>query len=153
MGIAVTLHVLSVVIWVGGMFFAYLALRPALAAEEPLLRARIWAGVFRRFFGWVWVAVIVILASGLYMLFVNLGGFAQAPLFVHAMFGLGLLMMLLFAHVYFAPYRRLQRGLAAGDASVTGKALSQIRLLIAINLVLGIIVIIVAMTGTFAFFS
>ena len=36
MGIAITLHLLSVVVWVGGMFFAYLALRPALAGHDVL---------------------------------------------------------------------------------------------------------------------
>lgn len=153
MGIAITLHVLSVVIWVGGMFFAYLALRPAIAGHEALARARIWVEVFRRFFPWVWACVAVLLASGFYMILVNLGGFAQAPMFVHLMLGLGIVMMLLFAHVFFAPYRRLQRALADGNEEEAKKSMNQIRRLIAVNLTLGVIVIVVAMTGTFSFFS
>ncbi|HEX5340738.1 MAG TPA: CopD family protein [Gammaproteobacteria bacterium] len=153
MGIAVTLHVLSVTIWVGGMFFAYLALRPALSEHDTLARARIWTAVFRYFFTWVWACIVVLLATGFYMILVNLGGFSETPAYVHAMMGLGILMMLLFAHVFFAPYRRLRRALAAGDEAVAGKAMNQLRVLIAINLILGLIVIVVAMTGAFSFFS
>jgi uncharacterized membrane protein len=153
MGIAITLHVLSVVIWVGGMFFAYMALRPALADHDVLSRARIWSEVFRRFFPWVWASILILLASGFYMILVNLGGFAQTPIFVHVMMGLGILMMLLFAHVFFAPYRRLRRAAAAADEAGAKKSMNQIRKLIAVNLTLGMIVIVVAMTGTFSFFS
>ncbi|HET7396543.1 MAG TPA: CopD family protein [Gammaproteobacteria bacterium] len=153
MGIAITLHILSVVIWVGGMFFAYLALRPALADQDALSRARIWAAVFKRFFPWVWASIVVLLATGFYMILVNLGGFAQAPMFVQVMMGLGILMMLLFAHVFFAPYKRLRRAGTAGDEAAAKKSMNQIRILIAVNLTLGVIVIIVAMTGTFSFFS
>lgn len=153
MGIAVTLHLLSAVIWVGGMFFAYLALRPALAEQDTLTRARIWVAVFRRFFPWVWASIAVLLATGFYMILVNMGGFAQAPMFVQIMMGLGILMMLLFAHVFFAPYQRLRRAADAGDEAVAKKSMNQIRMLIAINLSLGVIVIMVAMTGTFSFFS
>jgi uncharacterized membrane protein len=153
MGIAITLHILSVVIWVGGMFFAYLALRPALADQDALSRARIWAAVFKHFFSWVWASIVVLLATGFYMILVNLGGFAQAPMFVQVMMGLGILMMLLFAHVFFAPYKRLRRAGTAGDEAAAKKSMNQIRILIAVNLTLGVIVIIVAMTGTFSFFS
>lgn len=153
MGIAITLHILSVMIWVGGMFFAYLALRPALADQDALLRARLWVAVFQRFFPWVWGSIAVLLATGFYMILVNLGGFAQAPVFVHLMMGLGILMMLLFAHVFFAPYKRLRRAATANDEAATKKSLNLIRILIAVNLTLGVIIIIVAMTGTFSFFS
>lgn len=153
MGIAITLHVLSAVIWVGGMFFAYLALRPALSGLDPLSRARIWVGVFQRFFPWVWSCIVVLLATGLYMMLFNLDGFAHAPVFVHIMLGLGILMILIFAHVYFAPYRRLRSAAASSDEPAARKSMRQIRILIAVNLSLGLIVIAVAMLGMFAFFS
>ncbi|MGH8370110.1 MAG: CopD family protein, partial [Gammaproteobacteria bacterium] len=130
MGIAITLHILSVMIWVGGMFFAYLALRPALAEQDALTRAGIWVTVFKRFFPWVWGSIAVLLATGFYMILVNLGGFAQAPMFVQLMMGLGILMMMLFAHVFFAPYKRLRRATTAGDEAGTKKSLNQIRILI-----------------------
>lgn len=151
MQIPIFLHVLGVVVWVGGMFFAYVCLRPVAAQSlEPPQRLRLWDGSFRRFFPWVWASVAVILASGLYMIWL-MGGFGAAPLYVHAMFGIGLAMMLIFFHVYFAPYRRLQRAVAAQDWKAGGAALAQIRKLVGTNLTLGIITITVATLGPLLF--
>lgn len=147
MQIAVFLHVLSVTVWVGGMFFAYICLRPVAAQVlEPPQRLRLWEGTFARFFPWVWAAVALILASGLYMIML-MGGFAAAPLHVHAMFGVGLLMMLIFFHVYFAPYRRLRRAVAVQDWKAGGAALGQIRKLVGTNLALGAVTITIATIG------
>ena len=140
------LHVLSVVIWVGGMFFAYMALRP-IAAErlEPPQRLSLWEGVFSRFFPWVWASVALILGSGLYMM----AAIGKPPIPVALMFVLGVIMMLLFAHVFFAPFKRLKRAVAAKDWAAGGAALGQIRKLIAINLTLGILTITVATLGNY----
>lgn len=140
------LHVLSVVIWVGGMFFAYMALRPA-AAEclEPPQRLSLWDGVFSRFFPWVWASVTLILGSGLYMMAM----IGKPPMHVALMFVLGVVMMLLFAHVFFAPYKRLKRAVAAKDWPAGGAALGQIRKLIAINLTLGLVTVAVATLGMY----
>lgn len=147
MKILVFLHLLSVTVWVGGMFFAYMCLRPVAAQVlEPPLRLRLWDGTFARFFPWVWAAVALILGSGLYMIML-LGGFAAAPLYVHAMFAVGLVMMLVFLRVYFAPYQRLRRAVAAGDWKAGGAALGQIRRLVGINLLLGAITIMIATLG------
>jgi uncharacterized membrane protein len=147
--IALLLHLLAVVIWVGGMFFAYMALRPAAAQTlEPPQRLPLWAATFDRFFPWVWLSVMVLLASGLYLI-AQLGGFAAVGGYVHAMFGLGVLMMLIFAHVFFAPYKRLRKGVAAQEWKPAGAALSQIRVLIGINLSLGLTNIVVVLIGKF----
>jgi len=140
------LHVLSVVVWVGGMFFAYMALRPVAASVlEPPQRLTLWAGVFGKFFPWVWGAVALILASGLHML-MKLGG-ATAPHYVFTMLALGVAMMMIFAHVFFAPYGRLKRAVAAQDWKAGGAALGQIRKLIGINLSLGLLTIAAVFVG------
>jgi uncharacterized membrane protein len=150
MATAVTLHVLGVVIWVGGMFFAYMALRPVAASQlEPPIRLALWVGVFNRFFPWVWGAVILILATGLWMLLAYFGGFKGAALYIHAMFGLGIVMMLLFMHVYFAPYRRLRSAVQLEDWSAGGAQLAQIRKIIGINTVIGLVVIAIASGGRY----
>ncbi len=150
MGIAVLLHVVAVVVWVGGMFFAYMALRPVAASElEPPQRLRLWAGVFARFFPWVWAAVALIMATGLWMVFAVFGGIGSSGLYIDLMLGIGVVMMLIFFHVFFAPYKRLQRAVAAEDWPAGGKALGQIRLLIGINLVLGLITVVIASGGRF----
>lgn len=151
--IAIALHVLAAVVWVGGMFFAYMAARPVLAELDTPLRAKLWVGIFRRFFPWVWVSVATLLATGTYMVFDGFGGFAQAPAYVDAMMGLGVVMMALFGHVYFAPYRRLQRALADKDDALAMRSMRQIRLMIAVNLSLGLAVILIAMLGSYATFN
>ena len=146
MQIAYLLHVLGIVVWVGGMFFAYLALRPVAASVlEPPQRLTLWAGVFDRFFPWVWLSVVLILATGLYLLTV-FGGLA-APHYALAMLALGVVMMLIFGHVFFAPYKKLKRAVAAQDWKAGAAALGLIRTLIGINLTIGLVTIAVVFVG------
>ncbi len=151
MQIPIFLHVLGVTVWVGGMFFAYVCLRPAAALLlEPPQRLRLWDGAFDRFFPWVWTAVAFILMSGLYMIWL-MGGFADSPHHVHVMFLLGLVMMAIFAWVYFGPYRELKRQVAAQDWKQAGAALARIRRLVGVNLTLGIITITIGTLGPLFF--
>jgi uncharacterized membrane protein len=138
------LHILGVTVWVGGMFFAYMTLRPvaAIALEAPQ-RLQLWAGVFGKFFFWVWIAIALILGSGLAMMAV----IGKPPAYVTLMFVLGVVMMLIFAHVFFAPYKRLKRAVVAQDWSAGGAALGQIRLMVGINLVLGLVTMCVGALG------
>ncbi|MFZ0107046.1 MAG: CopD family protein [Thiobacillus sp.] len=146
MNLSLLLHVLGVVVWVGGMFFAYMALRPVAASVlEPPQRLTLWAGVFGKFFPWVWASVLLILLTGLHMLMV-FGG-ASAPLYALAMLLIGLVMMAIFGHVFFAPYRKLKAAVAAADWKAGGAALGQIRMLIGINLSLGLLTIAVVFIG------
>jgi uncharacterized membrane protein len=146
MTLSLFLHLLSVVVWVGGMFFAYMALRPVAASVlEPPQRLTLWAGVFGKFFPWVWISVALILATGLHML-MAFGGTA-APHYAWTMLVLGVVMMLIFAHVFFAPYGRLKRAVAAQDWKAGGAALGLIRKLIGINLSLGLLTIAVVFLG------
>lgn len=142
MRIALLVHVIAVVVWVGGMFVAHQAVRPAAAAAlEPPQRLRLWAGIFRRFFAWVWASVVLILASGIWMM----AEMGAVPLYAQAMAGVGIVMMAIFLHVFFAPYRRLKRAVAAEDWKAGGAALGQIRTLVGLNLALGLLNIAVAM--------
>jgi uncharacterized membrane protein len=147
MDIARFVHVLGAVIWVGGMFFAYVALRPAATTLlEPPQRLPLWQQTFRRFFFWVWLSVVGLLGSGLWMIAL-FGGFGAAGLHIHLMFGLGSVMILIFAHVYFVPYRRLTRFVEQKDWKAAGAALGQIRRLVALNLALGLITVAVGTVG------
>jgi len=146
MNLMLFLHVSSVVIWVGGMFFAYLALRPVAASVlEPPQRLTLWSGVFGKFFPWVWGSVVLIPLSGLDML-MRLGG-AAAPHYALTMLVLGVAMMLIYAHVFFAPYKKLKQAVGRQDWKAGGAALAQIRRLIGINLTLGLVTIAVVFVG------
>jgi uncharacterized membrane protein len=150
MSIAITLHLLAVVVWVGGMFFAYMALRPvATALLEPPLRMPLWVQTFARFFPWVWAAVILLPATGYWMILNVFGGFKSTALYIHLMQGLGWVMIAIFLHVYFAPFQRLKRAVAAQDWPAAGKALGQIRQLIGLNLIIGLTTIVITSAGRY----
>ena len=108
------IHLLAVLIWVGGMFFAYMVLRPAAVDTlQPPERLRLWDNVFGRFFKWVWGAVGAILATGLYMIY-QYGGMAHAPHFVHVMLLLGRQRVRM-SHIHKERPRRLMIGLMGGN--------------------------------------
>jgi uncharacterized membrane protein len=151
MALAFALHVLFAVIWVGGMFFAYMFLRPAAGPLAGAERAALWGRVLQRFFNWVLVAVPVMLASGIAMTELQ-GGFMniiKEDPHVATMFAIGVLMMLLFLHVYFAPFRRLKKAVAAGDTEAALRQIATIRKLVALNLALGVAVVLVATAGKY----
>ena len=143
------LHLLSALFWVGGMAFAYWVLRPAAGPLDPPVRLALWRRVFERFLPWVGIAIVVLLGSGYAMLAKYFGGFAGAPTYVNVMQGLGILMVLLYLHLFFAPWKRFRRALDQGALPETDKALNQIRQIVAVNLALGIIVVIVGGTGRY----
>ena len=150
MSIALSLHVLSVVVWVGGMFFAYMVLRPVAAIRlDAPRRLTLWAGVFSRFFPWVFLAVGLILATGFLMLVYGFGGIRHASIELQLMLGMGIVMMLVFFHILFAPFQRLKRAVSAEDWSEGSRHLAQIHRLIGINLILGLLTIAIAAGGRY----
>ncbi|WP_422392608.1 DUF4149 domain-containing protein [Mycetohabitans rhizoxinica] len=144
---AMFLHIAAVVIWVGGMTFVQFCLRPALSDVSPQLRLPLLDSVFGRFFRLVAVAIVVILATGVFML-VTLGG-AQANWPMHAMAAIGVLMMLLFGHIRFALYPRLQRAVQAQNWPDGARVVTGLRRLVAVNLALGIVAIALGVIGRF----
>jgi uncharacterized membrane protein len=141
-GWVLALHVLCAVVWVGGMFFAYVVLRPSLSVLEPIQRIALHTQVFRRFFLVVWHVMPLILLSGFGVLFGFYGGPANVPWNINVMMLLGLIMSAVFLLIVFGPYARFRR---TTDRATAAAAIDSIRKLIAVNLVLGIIVVIVAL--------
>jgi uncharacterized membrane protein len=134
------LHLLCAVLWVGGMFFAYVVLRPSLTAIEAPQRMLLHTQVFRKFFLVVWHAMPLIIITGFAMLGF-LGGMANIPWQIHTMLGLGLLMAAVFLAIFFGPYRQFRR---TTDRSRMASSLDNIRKLIGVNLILGLLTVIVA---------
>lgn len=139
-----TIHLLSAVFWIGGMGFAYLVLRPSLAVLEPPQRIALHTQVFRRFFLIIWHAMPLMLLTGFGMLFGYYGGMSDVDRSIHIMMLLGLIMAAVFVAIFFGPYRRFR---GSDDRAVKVAALDSIRKLIAVNLVLGVVTIVVAMLG------
>ena len=149
MAFLIALHVLAVVVWVGGMFFAYVVLRQSAGPLPSETRLALWHRVFRRFFPWVWSSIVVLLASGYGMMFLYFGGFAGAGLYIHVMQGIGIVMMMLFIHLFFVPWRRFSDAMEKRHFPEAAKSLAQIRRVVAANLVLGLLTIIAGASGRF----
>ncbi|PHS73156.1 MAG: hypothetical protein COB22_02510 [Cycloclasticus sp.] len=150
--LAISLHVLSAVIWVGGMFFAYLVLRPIVAIQfEPPQRLTLWSNVFSKFFPWVWASVVLLLGTGFWLISNKFGGMENVGAHIHIMMSMGIIMSLVFIHVFFTPTRRLTRAVTEHDWETAGNSLAQIRMLIGFNLLLGLVVVVVATGGRYLF--
>jgi len=141
------IHLLSIVVWVGGMFFAYVVLRPS-AAEvlQPPERLRLWDKVFKQFFNWVWLAVFVVLVSGFYMIYLR-GGFAGLPMYINLMLLLGIAMVVIYVYVFFKCYVPFNLQVSRQEWPAAGAMLGKIRKLVAINLSIGLLTIAVVSIG------
>jgi len=136
------LHVLSAVLWVGGMFFAWMILRPAvIAALEGPARLKLWVQVFPRFFVWVWCAVILLPVTGIGMIHLNFSGFQTAPRYVQVMIGLYVVMVALFLRISTLNLPQLRKAVDAEQWADGAAALGGIRRLVGINLLVGIAVV------------
>ena len=136
--LAVGLHQLATVVWIGGMFFAHFALRGSAQAKlEPDQRMPLMLAVFDRFFVWVWLSILTLWGSGFWMFFSPAGG--KWGWYVHAMMSIAALMTLLFAFLYFKPYPALRRHVTAQDWPGGAKPLGLIRHIILVNLGLGLL--------------
>jgi uncharacterized membrane protein len=149
------IHLLAAFWWLGGMGVMLWCVRPVVLAQfsgEP--RLKLLHAVLRRFFHGVWASVLLILATGLHLygagaaaaaharrIVVAAGGTPAAgllPLGWNLMMGIGLVMMLLFAHIYFAGFRKLDRALATNDTPAAANALAKMHPFIVANFCLGI---------------
>jgi uncharacterized membrane protein len=143
------IHLLAAVFWVGGLSFAYMVLRPAAGGLDPALRLPLWRRVFARFLPWVGVSIAALLASGFAMIFLVFGEPSSAPLYVQVMATTGIVMMLLYLHLIFAPWRRFRDAVDRGALSEAAKSLNQIRMTVGINLLLGTLTIVIGGTGRY----
>lgn len=139
------LHVLAALIWVGGMFFAWMILRPAaVGVLEAPARLTLWAEVFRRFFQWVWLAVLVLPVSGMGMLHSRFAGFETAPRYVHVMIGLYIVMLALFLRIRFLQLPELRNAVQVQEWPAAGAVLGRMRKLVGINLLIGLALVAIA---------
>ena len=149
-----TVHLLSLIVWIGGMFFTLACLRPALAVLEAPARLRLMDAVLLRFLAIVNAAIGLVLLSGLAMLWIAYQAFGgganalrQVPPSWYLMIVLGLTMMGIFGHVRGALAKRLRAAVQAQDGPAGAAALAEIRRWVAINLALGVVVVVAMKIG------
>lgn len=142
--VLLAVHLLGAVLWVGGIGFVILVLRPSMPSLDPVARLVLHNQVFHRFFKIVWHLMPIVLLTGYAMVFGVFGGFQTVPWPVHVMHLTGLLMSALFLAIFFGPYRALQAAGRAGDAAAGAAAMARLRPMAVANLVLGVITVLVA---------
>ena len=148
-----SLHLLAIIVWIGGMVFAHFFLRPALGALEPPVRVRLMHTVLGRFFNAVLAVIAVTLVTGLWMIgrvakqVVQAGAPFNMPLEWTLMATLGIVMMLIFGHIRFVLYKRLSRAVQALNWPAGAAALAHIRTWVLVNLGLGVLIVLVTLIG------
>jgi uncharacterized membrane protein len=146
MQVARWLHVLGVVVWVGGMFFAHMALRPAAQALPPPQRLPLLAATLSRFVAWAGLAILMVVGNGVALIGLA-GGMGAVGAAVHAMTGLGLAMTAIYAWLVARPLPQLRAAVAAAHWQEAGAAMAGVRRLVGVNLVLGLVTLTLAMLG------
>ncbi len=143
--LAYSLHLLAAMLWVGGMFFAWMILRPAaVAALEGPARLKLWLEVFQRFFVWVWAAVIILPISGVGLLQMRFSGFETAPRYVQVMMGLYIVMVALFIRVQSLQVPELRRAVEAQEWAAGAAVMVKIRRMVGCNLMVGVVLVAIA---------
>ncbi|WP_324708203.1 CopD family protein [Pseudomonas fragi] len=143
--LAYSLHVLAALIWVGGMFFAWMILRPAaVTALEGPARLKLWVEVFQRFFVWVWIAVVVLPISGVGLLQMRFNGFETAPRYVQIMMGLYIVMVALFIRIQSLQLPELRKAVDAQEWPAGAAVMGRIRRLVGCNLIVGLALVAIA---------
>ncbi len=129
-------HLAAGLIWLGGMTILIWAVRPtAIAQLEPSQRIPLLHGILARFLKAVWLCILVLLITG-GLMFAGVD-MHIAPKGWHVMLGLGFVMFAIFGHLYFVPFRRLQRSVAVADWPTAARHLAQIHTLVLTNFALG----------------
>ena len=143
--LAYSLHVLAALIWVGGMFFAWMILRPAaVTALEGPARLKLWVEVFQRFFVWVWIAVVILPISGVGLLQMRFNGFETAPRYVQIMMGLYIVMVALFIRIQSLQLPELRKAVEAQAWAEGAAVMGRIRRLVGCNLIVGLVLVTIA---------
>jgi uncharacterized membrane protein len=149
-----TVHLLGIVVWIGGMFFTLHVLRPAVAALDGPARVRLMHTALARFFGAVLVAALLVLASGVGMLIhaaqasMQAGGKFNMPLDWYTMAVLGVLMIAIFGHIRMVLFKRLAQATDTQDWPAGASALAAIRRWVMVNLGLGVAIVVVTQFGS-----
>lgn len=148
--LAIALHTVTAILWVGGIFLVFRVLRPAALMLEPPLRLTLFKEVFSRFFPWVWLFIVVLVVTGYWDWSARFGGLEATPNYIQAMHLIGWLMIALFAWLYFVPFAQFKRCIEEKKFPEAAAIMNnKMRPIIAINLFLGVLEAVIGTTGLY----
>jgi uncharacterized membrane protein len=149
-----TIHLLSVIVWIGGMVFTQFFLRPAVATLAAPERVRLMHEVLGRFFNAMLLVAGLALASGSWMIGRTARQMAQSgvkfnmPLEWMVMSALGLVMLLVLGYLRLVLYPRLSRAVLASAWPAGAAVLASIRRWVLVNLSMGVVIVAVTLLGS-----
>ncbi len=143
------LHLIAGIVWMGGMTFMLFALRPAaILTLDAQPRAMLMGAVWKRFYTVVLVAIVALFATGTHLYTATFRaarlatGEGGVPLGWNIMLVLGITMMLVFGHIYFAGFKKYKRAVAAAEWPLAAKAAALMHTMTLVNFTLGWLAII-----------
>jgi uncharacterized membrane protein len=142
------LHLVAVVVWIGGMAFAHFCLRPAaLAVLQPAQRLPLMSAALGRFFALVGASLILLWGSGVALFGHLVAAGGKPPLSWNLMAAIAAVMTVVFAVIALRLHPRMRAALAANELPKAAAALDAVRRLVVLNLALGVLTIAVATLG------
>jgi uncharacterized membrane protein len=147
--IAFPLHVLAVLVFVGGLFSAVIVSHPLSRGLDSDTSSLVWRQALSRVFTWAWGSLLLIVATGIVMVSLKFGGFSGAPPIHRANMAIGIPAMLLFGYAFFGPWQRYRRTIARGDVPAARWAVSRVRVLMTLILGLGLLASVVSAVGRY----
>ncbi|MDE5443126.1 hypothetical protein GWG65_17015 [Bradyrhizobium sp. CSA207] len=144
MAAALAIHILAAIIWLGGLFLLCVVLQPSVRPLDPATALSLWHRVLSRFLVWGWISLVLILTTGITMVFLEFGGFANIPSIHRANMVIGIPAIALYGYLYFAPWQRFRRALSSNGLMATEGSIRQVRILMATILALGLVASVVS---------
>ena len=138
------IHLIAGIVWMGGMTFMLFALRPAvLGTMDAQPRAILMGQIWKRFFVLVLIAIVLLFATGTHLYTATFRaarlatGNGNVPLGWNVMLVLGITMMLIFGHIYFAGFKKYKKAVGAAEWATAAKAAGLIHKMTLINFTMG----------------
>jgi uncharacterized membrane protein len=138
MSVALPIHIVATVVWLGGLFLLSAVLQPSIRHFDSKLVLSVWSQTLGRFLAWGSVSLIVIVATGIALVNLRFGGFSGMPTAHRWNMVLGIPAIALYAYLCFVPWQRYRRAMSRGDSKAAETSVRAIRRIMAVVLALGL---------------
>jgi uncharacterized membrane protein len=148
MTVVFPLHIVATIVLLGGLFFASVVFRPIARDMDIETASSLWQQMLSRFFAWGWVSLLLILATGIGMVFLKFGG-SGVPMIHRGNMVIGIPAIVLFGYLFFGPWQRYRRTMLRRDWNAAEKEIRRVRVVMGIILVLSLVASVVSAVGRY----
>lgn len=143
------LHIVATIVLLGGLFFGSVVFRPIASDLDIETASSLWERMLSRFFAWGWISLLLILATGIGMVFLKFGGFSGVPMIHRGNMVIGIPAIVLFGYLFFGPWQQYRRTMSRRDWNAAEKDIRRVRVVMGIILVLGLVASVVSAVGRY----